>query len=143
MNSLVTILGAFGVAGLVAAVPALIGTLRSLRANQPKTLAEAESAQATANRTNIAAQSEVIGILREELARQATTIDQLQGKVNDLELRDERNGLAVEVAERQARNAVEQKRALIATLKAFSDWTSEYYDAGHPPGMRPPPKFYA
>ena len=46
----------------------------------------------------------------------------------------------LDFAERQNRTLARQNKALMAHIVRMHDWFNAYYQAGHPPGMLPPPQ---
>lgn len=166
MNGLATIGLALLGSGLIAAIPALIGTLRTLKVNQPKTAAEAENAAATANRTDIGALRDIIDglsaevarlnkaaaeqrqVIEEERARDRAEIDRLRqeltglhARIDDYDEQDRLQEMELAAANRRGDAAVEENRILKAHLQVFNKWANTFYETGAPPDV-PPPRYY-
>lgn len=85
MSGWINVLTALGISTIIAAIPALIGTLRTLKANKPQVDATSENLRADANATNIAAQQSVITTLQDQLGRRDAAIAELERRVGNLE----------------------------------------------------------
>ena len=115
------VLGAIAtVAGtLLTAAIAFLGTRATLRAAQPKVLAEGDDFQAKANRQNIDSQGAVIVTLRAEIERLSTKserqdlrITNLEAKLEESEEQQDLLGQQLIAAQEENRNLRQQKNLL-------------------------------
>lgn len=124
--------------GCVPALAALVGTIvmnrRNLAESRPKTQAEALD-------MGIDTQNQIMAGLREEVRRsreRATLAEQeaerLESRIDELE-----EGLAQ--VRQQWMESRRRERKLAQHNKVLADWCERWYQAGHPTGMTPPPKW--
>jgi hypothetical protein len=133
-QTLLTIVGTFGVPSVVAALIAFWGVRTQTRAGQPKSNAEAGLAGAQAYEAGLRAQGGVVERLTTENIRLDKANQSLSQRLDVLEARFD------DVTE-QNQTLKMQNRLLSESLTRASDWMRRYYDAGHPKGMEPPPTF--
>jgi chromosome segregation ATPase len=124
--SFATILSSVVIAAIASGLIAFLGTSKTLRANQPKTEAEAGQYQAQANRQNIETQSGVIEVLRAEIRRlserterQEVRIGELESKLDHAEERSDDLEEQNRLLKRQVRDLEQQNLLLVNTIADF------------------------
>lgn len=124
--SFATILSSVVIAAIASGLIAFLGTSKTLRANQPKTEAEADQYQAQANRQNIETQSGVIEVLRAEIRRLNERTERQEVRIGDLEtkldLADERSDDLEEqnrLLKRQVRDLEQRNLLLVESLRVY------------------------
>jgi predicted RNase H-like nuclease (RuvC/YqgF family) len=124
--SFATILSSVVIAAIASGLIAFLGTSKTLRANQPKTEAEADQYQAQANRQNIETQSGVIEVLRAEIRRLNERTERQDVRIGGLEakldLADSRNDDLEEqnrILRRNVRDLEQRNLLLMESLRVY------------------------
>lgn len=141
--ALLTVIGSLGVPTIVASVIAFVGSRASLRANQPKTEAEADQVAATTTVQNLTAQSSVIATLVTENTRLSNKVGSLEQRVGELE--NLRNDLRTqhEKTGRELDRAMRQGGRMKAHIDKCDRWIAHVWAEGVSLDEPPPAEFNA